>query len=125
VRLRFPFKRRKTGDVDVKKWQPDVREVVVRNATPEVTWPARARLPTIRDDDPARFDRAYQREHGARAPSAPSYEVEIVAAIRQEADERLLRQCARATIYEEDPGSHDIDYRRAHADWIPTLPDIG
>jgi hypothetical protein len=94
-------------------------------AAPEVTWPARARLPTIRDDDPARFDRAYQRDHAVRAPSAPSYELELLAAIRREADERLSRQCARATIYEEEPESHDVAYRRAHADSITTLPDIG
>jgi hypothetical protein len=94
-------------------------------AAPEVAWPARARLPTIRDDDPARFDRAYQREHGGRAPSVPSYDVELIKAIRHEHDERLSRQCARATIYEEDPVSHDVEYRRAHADWITTLPDIG
>jgi len=119
VRDRSASKYRETGDIDVT-WELDARHVVVMNAGPELTWPARARLPTIRDDDPARFDRAYECEH---APAQT--EIATLDPMPLEVEQRLSWQCARATIYEEDSARYDVDYRRAHADSITTLPDLG
>ena len=118
MRDRSRSKYRETGSIDVT-WELDAPNVVVMDAGPELTWPARARLPTIRDDDPARFDRAYEREH------APRQEIATLDPMPLEVEQRLSWQCARATIYEEDSARYDVDYRRAHADSIPTLPDLG
>ena len=99
---------------------------VIVMADPDELLRTRTTMPTLRDHDPVRHYHIYEEQMAARRSYSSLHDIQPLEAVDAPVagDEHASRQIGRQTIYEEDPLWHDVAYRRAHADWIATLPDI-